>query len=70
MDRGDNEKWMKALRDYMIENKISHTFWCYNANSGDTGGLVYYDFITWDEEKYALLKPALWQTEDGKFYRP
>jgi len=29
--------------------------------------LYTYDFITWDEEKYALLKPALWQTEDGKF---
>ncbi|GAE88377.1 endoglucanase [Acetivibrio straminisolvens JCM 21531] len=67
MDGGDNEKWMTAIRDYMIENKISHTFWCYNANSGDTGGLVYYDFITWDEEKYALLKPSLWQTSDGKF---
>ncbi|WP_172406026.1 cellulase family glycosylhydrolase [Acetivibrio mesophilus] len=67
MDGGDNEKWMKALREYMIENKIAHTFWCYNANSGDTGGLVYHDFITWDEEKYALLKPALWQTSEGKF---
>lgn len=67
MDGGDNEKWMEALRDYIIENRISHTFWCYNANSGDTGGLVYYDFITWDEEKYALLKPALWQTSDGRF---
>ena len=51
----------------MIDNRISHTFWCYNANSGDTGGLVYYDFITWDEEKYAILEPALWQTPDGKF---
>lgn len=67
MDGGDNEKWMKALRDFMIDNRISHTFWCYNANSGDTGGLVYYDFITWDEEKYALLKPALWQTTDERF---
>ncbi len=67
MDGGPNEKWMKALRDYMIENRIHHTFWCYNANSGDTGGLVTHDFITWDEEKYALLKPALWQNKAGKF---
>lgn len=67
MDGGPNERWMKALRDYMIENRIHHTFWCYNANSGDTGGLVTHDFITWDEEKYALLKPALWQNKDGKF---
>lgn len=67
MDGGPNEKWMVALRDYMIENKIHHTFWCYNANSGDTGGLVTHDFITWEEDKYALLKPALWQNKAGKF---
>lgn len=67
MDGGDNQKWMTALRDYMIENKIHHTFWCFNANSGDTGGLVLNDFVTWDEEKYALLKPSLWQNNTGKF---
>jgi len=67
MDGGPNQKWMEAIRDYIVENKIHHTFWCYNANSGDTGGLVSYDFMTWDKEKYALLKPALWQNSDGKF---
>ncbi|HEX9062049.1 MAG TPA: cellulase family glycosylhydrolase [Clostridia bacterium] len=67
MDGGDNEKWMEGLRDYMIKNKVSHTFWCYNANSGDTGGLVGYDFSTWDEKKYALVKPALWQNASGNF---
>ena len=66
MDGGPNEKWMTAMRDYIVDNRIHHTFWCYNANSGDTGGLVTHDFITWDEEKYELLKPALWQ-HDGKF---
>lgn len=50
MDGGDNEKWMTAMRDYIVDNRIHHTFWCYNANSGDTGGLVSYDFMTWDEE--------------------
>ncbi|HHX58106.1 MAG TPA: cellulase family glycosylhydrolase [Clostridiales bacterium] len=67
MDGGDNEKWMVLLRDYLIEEKINHTFWCFNENSGDTGGLVYDNFSKWDEEKYALLKPALWQNDDGKF---
>lgn len=50
LDGADNEKWMKYLRDYIIENHIHHTFWCFNANSGDTGGLVGYDFTTWDEK--------------------
>jgi endoglucanase len=66
MDGGPNEKWMTAIRDYIAENRIHHTFWCYNANSGDTGGLVTHDFITWEEDKYELLKPTLWQ-HNGKF---
>ncbi len=64
---GENTKWMTLLRDLMIENHINHTFWCFNENSGDTGGLVYDNFGKWDEEKYALVEPALWQDENGKF---
>ncbi len=37
---GANTKWLTCLRDLMIENRIHHTFWCFNENSGDTGGLV------------------------------
>lgn len=66
LDNGPNEKWMTALRDVIVENRISQTFWCLNPNSGDTGGLLGYDWATWDEAKYAMLKPALWQ-EDGAF---
>lgn len=63
MDGGANEHWMNELRNLMIEKRIHHTFWCLNPNSGDTGGLVGHDWLTWDEEKYALLQPALWQHE-------
>lgn len=61
-----NLKWMTYFRDFLIENRLHHTFWCFNANSGDTGGLVLHDFSTWDEEKYAFVKEALWQ-KNGKF---
>ncbi len=64
---GRNRAWMQALRDLMIEHRIHHTFWCFNENSGDTGGLVYDDFGSWDMEKYEFVEPALWQNEDGKF---
>lgn len=64
---GDNRKWMKLLRDYMIDKRIHHTFWCFNENSGDTGGLVYDNFGKWDEAKYAFVEEALWQNDDGKF---
>ena len=67
MDGGKNEAWMTYLRDFMIEHRIHHTFWCFNENSGDTGGLVYDNFGKWDEEKYALVKPSLWQNDSGKF---
>ena len=68
MDGGKNQKWMTLLRDYMINNHINHTFWCLNPNSGDTGGLLSYDFMTWDSEKYGLFEPSLWQTQtSGKY---
>ncbi|MET9518353.1 cellulase family glycosylhydrolase [Streptomyces sp. NPDC002994] len=66
LDGGPNEKWMKALRDLIVENRMHQTFWCMNPNSGDTGGLLLGDWKSWDEQKYALLKPALWQ-HGGKF---
>ncbi|MFD9498204.1 glycoside hydrolase family 5 protein [Streptomyces sp. NPDC060035] len=66
LDNGPNQKWMTALRDLIIEKGIHQTFWCINPNSGDTGGLLNHDWTTWDEAKYALLKPALWQS-GGKF---
>ena len=67
MDGGPNEEWMTYLRQLIAEKNIHFTFWCYNANSGDTGGLVLDDFTTWDEEKYEFVKQVLWQNEDGQF---
>jgi len=61
-----NLTWMTYLRTLIKDNHLNHTFWCFNANSGDTGGLVRDDFTTWDEEKYSFVKEVLWQ-EDGKF---
>ncbi len=61
-----NITWMTYMRQLIKENHLHHTFWCYNANSGDTGGLVLDDFTTWDEEKYAFVKEVLWQ-QGGKF---
>ncbi len=67
MDGGDNETWMLAMRELIIEHGLHHTFWCINPNSGDTGGLLDHSWTTWDEAKYAVLKPSLWQNDQGKF---
>lgn len=61
-----NLTWMTYLRTLIKKYHLHHTFWCFNANSGDTGGLVLDDFTTWDEEKYEFVKEVLWQ-ENGKF---
>lgn len=67
MDGGDNETWMLAMQELIIEHGLHHTFWAINPNSGDTGGLLDNSWVTWDEEKYAILKPTLWQNNAGKF---
>ena len=64
--REPNLKWMTCLRQLISTYHLNHTFWCLNANSGDTGGLLLDDFTTWDSEKYAFVKEVLWQ-ENGKF---
>ncbi len=64
---GDNLTWMTYMRQLIAEYHLNHTFWCFNANSGDTGGLVLDDFVTWDEDKYEFVREALWQDQDGNF---
>ncbi len=61
-----NLTWMTCLRQFIKDNRINHTFWCFNSNSGDTGGLVLDDFTTWDNDKYNFVKEVLWQ-KNGKF---
>lgn len=63
---GDNLDWLGCLRQLIVDNRLHHTYWCLNPNSGDTGGLLLDDFASWDEERYAFVKEALWQ-EDGAF---
>jgi hypothetical protein len=55
------------MRQLIAEYHLNHTFWCFNANSGDTGGLVLDDFVTWDQDKYEFVREVLWQDADGNF---
>jgi len=61
-----NLTWMTYMRELIGRYHLNHTFWCLNANSGDTGGLLLDDFTTWDAKKYEFVKQVLWQ-ENGKF---
>ncbi|MCR4584960.1 MAG: cellulase family glycosylhydrolase [Lachnospiraceae bacterium] len=64
--REPNLTWMTHMRTLIGKYHLNHTFWCLNANSGDTGGLLLDDFKTWDQDKYDFVKEVLWQ-EKGKF---
>ncbi len=60
-----DQQWLKALVAYMGTGVqgLGWTFWSWNPDSGDTGGLV--DDGTWsqvDTTKMAYLKPVLFPT--------
>lgn len=67
MDGGDNEKWMGALAETIVQYDLNHTFWCVNPNSGDTGGILQDDWQTVDTAKYNLVEPTLWKDANGKY---
>lgn len=48
--------WQRAIVDYMKTNKMHYTYWAFNANSADTGGLLEPDWKTINTEKESLLK--------------
>lgn len=58
--------WLDAMVEYLTTYKISHTYWVYNNDSSDTGGLIQSDFVTWNDDYYSILERALWK-QDGLF---
>lgn len=68
MDGSINEKWMNELASLISEKGLSHTFWCLNSNSGDTGGILKDDFKTVEEAKLKLVQKTLWKDESSNKY--
>ncbi|MCM3271045.1 glycoside hydrolase family 5 protein [Paenibacillus elgii] len=48
-------KWQNKLVDYIRLQKLYWTYWCVNPNSGDTGGLLLDDWVTWNQPKQEML---------------
>jgi uncharacterized repeat protein (TIGR02543 family) len=67
LDGGDNQKWMGALAETIVQYNLNHTFWCVNPNSGDTGGILLDDWRSVDSAKYNLIEPTLWKDDNGKY---
>lgn len=49
--------WISTLVDYIKTTGASWTYWCWNPDSGDTGGLVLDDWKTFRPEKDKYLQP-------------
>jgi len=62
-DQGSlDEIWFEEFTDYIIEKGLSYTYWCFNPNSGDTGGILADDWITVNQWKMDYLTPTLFET--------
>jgi endoglucanase len=47
--------WQRSLVDYMTRNNLSYTYWAWNPDSGDTGGILDDDWSTLNVSKLAML---------------
>jgi endoglucanase len=56
-----DETWLRALLSYLGTgvNGINFTFWSWNPNSGDTGGILNDDWTTVNTRKQSILQPYL-----------
>jgi aryl-phospho-beta-D-glucosidase BglC (GH1 family) len=55
---GSAGTWFKSFLEY-AGTDFSFTFWCWNPNSGDTEGILEYDWLTPKQWKLDALKPYL-----------
>ncbi|HEX6686097.1 MAG TPA: cellulase family glycosylhydrolase [Candidatus Limnocylindrales bacterium] len=52
-------QWLTTLMNYLTSNGFSFTYWSWNPNSGDTGGIALDDWYSVNQQKYNILQPHL-----------
>ena len=52
-------RWIRQFTDYLANKGMSWTFWSWNPNSGDTGGVLTDDWRTVHADKMALLTAVM-----------
>jgi endoglucanase len=52
-------QWLNTLMSYLTANGMSFTYWSWNPNSGDTGGIALDDWYSINQQKYNILQPHL-----------
>jgi endoglucanase len=56
--------WQKSLIAYLKLHQISYTYWAWNPDSGDTGGVLEPDWKTLDPAKMDILSAYMWPMLD------
>ncbi|MBE1608056.1 cellulase family glycosylhydrolase [Actinopolymorpha pittospori] len=63
-------KWQHALANFLKQHGISYTYWSWNPNSGDTGGVLKDDWKHVQQQKLDMLKgyqaPRLGEADDRR----
>jgi endoglucanase len=54
-----DKQWMTTLMKYIGDNGLSFTYWSWNPDSGDTGGIVSDDWNTVNQAKQNIVGPYL-----------
>lgn len=54
-----DQQWFRTIADYISSRSMNFTFWSWNPNSGDTGGILQDDWRTVNADKQAVLQPLL-----------
>jgi endoglucanase len=52
--------WQRTLVSYLQTNHISYAYWAWNADSGDTGGILNNDWTTVNQSKMDVLNAYQW----------
>jgi endoglucanase len=65
LQTASDKLWYDNITTYLGANGVNFTFWSWNPNSTDTGGILADDWQTVNQEKMANLKPLLFPLSGG-----
>jgi aryl-phospho-beta-D-glucosidase BglC (GH1 family) len=54
-----DQEWFKSITSYIGAQRLSFSYWCWNPDSGDTGGILQDDWQTINGDKQSVLQPLL-----------
>jgi endoglucanase len=57
--------WQTTLVKFLSQNKIGYTYWSWNPDSGDTGGILNKDWTTVDKARMDILRSYMWPMLTG-----